>query len=113
MCYEQEDSESKLSQHSSVLVPAGNPFLHDIGKRNHAHCLPNSQSNSGSNTSVKSLDTTFLVDESHRVEHGKFCWSVNVGAFSHTLHLRWCEDISTEISEIEKNDKRTTKNENN
>ena len=53
------------------------PNLDIISQRHHANSLPYPQSNTGSDTTVETLDAVLLVDEPERVEDGKLGGAVD------------------------------------
>ena len=64
------------------------PNLDVVGERNHAHRLPDTESNTRSNTTVKAFDAVLLVDEGESVEDRQLGGSVRVGSgLGHGLHL--------------------------
>ena len=87
--------ESPLNEHGGILIPIErkvklffHPFLDVVRERNHAHRLPDTEADTGGNTTVETFDSVLLVDEAESVEYRQLGGSVRVGSgLRHGLHL--------------------------
>lgn len=80
--------ESLLYEHRDILVSTKekkkaslfHPLLNVVRKRDHAHRLPDTETDARSDTTVETSDAVLFVNEGKSVENRQFCRSVRVGS---------------------------------
>ena len=63
------------------------PCLDVVGEGNHTNCLPDTESDPGSDTTVQAFDTVLLIDEFESAGNRELGRTIFGGVFRHGLHL--------------------------
>lgn len=69
------------------------PDFDVVRKGNHAYCLPDTQANTRSNATVKTLEAVITIDVSKRVSYRQFRRSICRSALRHRLHLQTFNEL--------------------